>query len=160
MIVGSLEILHDIVSTERRSAKRIAWTNGCFDMLHAGHIQYLKEAAALADILIVGLNSDNSIRMLKGESRPIYSQDDRAEILDAIRYVDYVLLFDEKSPAAILSSLKPDLFIKGGDYSIENINPSERDALHAYGGEIRFVSFRPHYSTTCIIEKIKNQPRK
>ncbi len=138
----------------RRQGLKIAWTNGCFDLLHAGHIDYLEKAKQFGDVLIVGLNSDRSVKQWKGGSRPICSEKDRAKVLAAICFVDYILLFDDPSPIKILAQLKPDFFIKGGDYSLETIDQRERAAIENYGGTIVILPKYQGLSTTAIIEKI------
>lgn len=137
----------------RKLGRRIVFTNGCFDILHAGHVRYLADARALGDCLIVGLNSDRSVRGLKGPERPINSEQDRAEVLSALRFVDYVVLFDEPTAEALIRQIKPAVYVKGGDYTPETL--PEAKAVEDCGGEIRLVSLVAGKSSTNIINKIK-----
>lgn len=134
--------------------KTVVFTNGCFDLIHPGHIQYLNQAKELGDILIVGLNSDSSVRKLKGDSRPINSQDDRATILSALRAVDAVVLFDDETPIPLIKNLAPNIHVKGGDYSKESL--PEYEVVTAYGGQVVILPFLDGKSSTTIIQKIKN----
>ena len=134
------------------SGQKIIFTNGCFDILHRGHVEYLTEAKACGDKLVTALNSDTSVRGLKGEARPIQSQEDRAVILDALESVDLVVIFDQETPAKIIKSLLPDVLTKGGDYSAETIVGA--DTVTENGGEIKVIPFRPGQSTSSIVEKI------
>lgn len=133
--------------------KKIVFTNGCFDILHIGHIRYLQEAAKLGDILIIGLNSDASVKRLKGLDRPINSEQDRAELLCALEFVDYVVIFDEDTPLELISVVEPDVLVKGGDYYPEDV--VGRDIIEKRGGELVLIPFVEGKSTTNIIEKIK-----
>ncbi|MDP1695909.1 MAG: D-glycero-beta-D-manno-heptose 1-phosphate adenylyltransferase [archaeon] len=153
--VVSLQELKEIVVENRRKGKRIVWTNGCFDILHAGHIKYLKKAKEFGDILIVGLNSDDSIRKLKGPTRPVQLEAERAEILSSMEFVDYVYIFSELNTEKYLIELQPDVYVKGGNYNIDTINQIERKIVEGYDGKIALVSFIEGRSTTHIIEKIK-----
>ena len=134
------------------SGQKIVFTNGCFDILHRGHVEYLTEAKACGDKLVTALNSDSSVRSLKGEARPIQSQEDRAVILDALESVDLVVIFDQETPAKIIKSLLPDVLTKGGDYSAETIVGA--DTVTENGGEIKVIPFRSGQSTSGIVEKI------
>ena len=134
------------------SGQKIVFTNGCFDILHRGHVEYLTEAKACGDKLITALNSDSSVRSLKGEARPIQSQEDRAVILDALESVDLVVIFDQETPAKIIKSLLPDVLTKGGDYSAETIVGA--DIVTENGGEVKVIPFRSGQSTSGIVEKI------
>ena len=134
--------------------KRVVFTNGCFDILHVGHIRYLEEASKLGDVLIVGLNSDESVRRLKGPDRPINNEHDRADVLCALRSVGYVVVFSEDTPYELISSIMPDVLVKGGDYSIEQI--VGRDIVENNGGEVVVLPFVEGKSTTNIITKIRN----
>ncbi len=136
-----------------RTGKRVVFTNGCFDILHAGHVHYLKEARSLGDILVLALNSDESVRKLKGDERPLQNQEDRAEILSALECVSYVTIFDEPTPLEIIKVVKPDLLVKGGDWPAEKIVGN--DFVKSYGGRARSLSFVNGRSTTAIVEKIK-----
>ena len=130
----------------------MVFTNGCFDILHRGHVEYLTDAKACGDKLVTALNSDSSVRGLKGDFRPIQSQDDRAAILDALASVDLVVVFDEETPAEIVKTLIPDVLVKGGDYTPETIVGA--DTVTANGGEVKIIPFRSGQSTSIIIEKI------
>ena len=131
---------------------KVVFTNGCFDILHRGHVEYLRDAKACGDRLITALNSDSSVCGLKGDLRPIQSQDDRAVILDALASVDLVVVFDEETPAEIIKNLIPDVLVKGGDYTPDTIVGS--DTVNANGGEVKIIPFRSGQSTSLIIEKI------
>ena len=134
--------------------KTVVWTNGCFDLLHVGHIRNFRDAKALGDILIVGINSDASVRALKGDSRAIVNQTDRAEMIEALEMVDYVTIFDESTPVAALSRIRPDIHCKGDDYANGARPMPERDVVLSYGGQIRFLPFHPGRSTTELIKRI------
>lgn len=134
--------------------KRVVFTNGCFDILHLGHIKYLQKAKELGDILVVGLNSDISVRNLKGNKRPIFNQDERSQILLALSCVDFVIFFDEKTPLMLIKQIKPDVLVKGGDWKTEDIVGS--DFVINRGGVVRSLNFEDGYSTTKTIEKILN----
>ena len=131
---------------------KVVFTNGCFDILHRGHVEYLTDAKACGDKLVTALNSDSSVRGLKGDFRPIQSQDDRVAIIDALASVDLVVVFDEETPAEIVKTLIPDVLVKGGDYTPETIVGA--DMVTANGGEVKIISFRSGQSTSIIIEKI------
>ena len=131
---------------------KVVFTNGCFDILHRGHVEYLTDAKACGDKLITALNSDSSVRGLKGDFRPIQNQDDRAAILDALASVDLVVIFDEETPAEIVKTLIPDVLVKGGDYTPETIVGA--DTVTANGGEVKIIPFRSGQSTSIIVEKI------
>ena len=135
----------------RAAGKRIVTTNGCFDLLHAGHVQYLYEAAACGDLLVVGLNSDEVVRRLKGEGRPVQNENDRASIMGALRMVDAAFIFPENDPIAFISVIRPHVHVKGGDYTADIL---ERPAVEAHGGEVRIVSFKDGRSTTSIVQRI------
>lgn len=135
-----------------RRPPRLVFTNGCFDILHVGHTRYLAEARALGDILVVGCNSDASVRRLKGPERPIQNEADRAEVLASLAAVDYVVLFDEDTPEALIEKLAPDVLVKGGDWAPEKIVGSK--FVLANGGEVRALPFHPGHSTTALIERI------
>lgn len=137
----------------RKEGQRIVFTNGCFDILHAGHVRYLTSAKAMGDCLIVGLNTDQSVRALKGESRPINHEEDRAAVLSALRAVDYVVLFGEPTAERLIGEIKPAIYVKGGDYTVETL--PEAKIVHAYGGQIKLVSLVPGRSSTNIINKMK-----
>ncbi len=136
------------------SGQTVVWTNGCFDLLHVGHIRSFRDAKALGDILIVGINSDASVRALKGDSRPIVDQGDRAELIAALEMVDYVTIFDESTPVEALSRLRPDIHCKGAEYADGARPVPEREIVLGYGGQIRFLPFHPGRSTTEMVERI------
>lgn len=149
--------LADIVNNLKRKGKTIIWTNGCFDILHEGHIAYLKKAKELGNYLIVGLNSDESVTKLKGKDRPIRPEQARAEILSAFQFVDYMMIFPETSVEEYLYKLQPQIFVKAGDYNIEKMSQAERKAVESYNGKIIFIPIEKKVSTTKIIESIKNE---
>lgn len=136
----------------RRARRRVVFTNGCFDLLHPGHIRYLREARALGDALVVALNSDRSVRALKGDGRPILTEQERAEVIAALECVDYVTVFDEETPRELIASLLPDVLVKGGDWSIDTI--VGREEVEAAGGEVKSLAFIEGVSTTDIINRI------
>ncbi len=138
----------------RRRGIPLAVTNGCFDILHRGHAQYLFDARSCAGALLVLVNSDSSIRRLKGPSRPVCSERDRAFLLAALESVDRVTIFDSDRCDSELSALEPDVYVKGGDYTVEKLNPVERAALERCGASFRFIPFVPGFSTTNLIGKI------
>lgn len=145
--------LKKIVLKLKSQNKTIVTTNGVFDILHIGHIRYLQKAKKLGDILIVGLNSDASVKRLKGTKRPINNQNDRAEVLSALECVDYVLIFNEDTPIEWLSEIKPNIHVKGGDYDMGKI--IEKEIVEKNGGKIVILPKVPEVSTTDIIERIK-----
>lgn len=142
---------------KNNSNKKIVFTNGCFDILHIGHIRYLKEAASYGDILVVGVNSDASVKRLKGSDRPVNSEDERLELLSALEFVDYVVLFGEDTPYNIINLCQPDILVKGGDYTQEQV--VGKDIVEARGGEVKIVPFVAGKSTTSIIDKIEKNKR-
>lgn len=141
----------------RRDGKKLAVTNGCFDLLHAGHVNYLAAARAQADALLVLLNSDRSVRELKGEGRPINSQDDRALVIAALQAVDAVCIFDDPRATRLLTIAAPDIYVKGGDYSIDQLPQEERDVVARCGGRIVVLGHVPGKSTSALIEKLAQQ---
>ncbi len=150
----TLDELRTIAQRAREEGRRIVWTNGCFDILHVGHITYLQRAAALGDVLVVGLNSDASVRAVKGSERPIIPEVDRAVVLSALECVGYITIFSEESPLAVLKEIRPDVYAKGGDYTVDTIVQEERRAVEAYGGEIAIIPGVEGRSTTNIIARI------
>lgn len=152
----SAEELSSIVEDLKKKQKKIVWTNGCFDILHPGHTKYLSKAKEKGDYLIVGLNSDESVKKIKGEGRPIYNQNQRAEVLSSLSCVDFILIYSEPTSKNYLSMFKPDIFAKGGDYTLETINPEEKKIVEEYNGKIIFIDVGEKTSTTKTIEKIKN----
>lgn len=146
--VVSRSSISDIIKRERSFNKKIVFTNGCFDILHKGHVTYLKKAKSLGDILILGLNSDDSVRRLKGPTRPVNSENDRAVVLEALECIDYIVIFDEDTPLNLIKSIMPDILVKGGDYKVEDVVGRE------YAGRVEIIDFVQGYSTTSTIEKL------
>ena len=140
----------------RQGGKKIVFTNGCFDILHVGHVRYLTTAKRFGDILIVGLNTDESVKMLKGENRPINNEKDRAEVLLGLKAVDYVVLFGERTAENLVSEIRPDVYVKGADYTVDKI--PEAKIVQSYGGKIELVKFVAGHSTTNIIKQIAKTP--
>lgn len=136
----------------RAGGKRLVFTNGVFDLLHVGHVRYLAEARALGDALVVAINSDRTVRELKGSSRPIFNEAERAEILAALRVVDYVVVFDDVSPRSLIAELLPDVLVKGGDYNLDQIHG--REEVEAAGGKVISLPFVDGASTTTLIQKM------
>ena len=141
----------------RAAGKRIVATNGCFDLLHAGHVRYLKTARTLGDVLVVGLNGDRSVSELKGPARPINNETDRAEVLAALESVDLVTIFPELRATRFIQLVGPDVYVKGGDYSSETLNDEERAALEKIGAKIDIVPFVEGYSTSALIKKLRRE---
>ena len=138
----------------RAAGKRLVATNGCFDLLHVGHVRYLQAARALGDFLAVGLNADRSVRELKGSGRPIMTETDRAEVLAALQCVDLVTVFPEMRATRFLAAARPAIYVKGGDYSSETLDEEERTLLKEIGAQIRLIPFEAGYSTSRLIEQI------
>ena len=145
--------LDRLIEKLRNENKTIVMTNGCFDILHAGHVRYLKESKKFGDILIVGLNSDISIKAVKGNDRPINPENDRIEVLSGLEAVSYIVLFDEISPVDIINKIKPDIYTKGADYTIKTL--PEAETIINNGGKIEFIKLVEGRSTTKIIDKIR-----
>lgn len=145
--------LTEITERLKKESKKVVFTNGCFDILHLGHIRYLKEAKKIGDVLIVGLNSDKSVRSLKGPHRPLIKEKDRAEILSALEIVDYVVIFDELTPKNLIDRILPDVLVKGGDWEREEV--VGRDTVEAQGGEVIIIPEVKGYSTSTLISKIQ-----
>ena len=139
----------------RAAGRRVVLTNGVFDLLHTGHLDYLQQARALGDVLMIALNADASVRALKGPSRPVQSEEQRAYALAALACVDAVVIFREPRLTAEIRALKPDVYCKAGDYTLEKLNPEERSALQQVGAQIEFLPFLPGFSTTQLIARIK-----
>ena len=137
----------------RSAGVRLVFTNGVFDLLHVGHVRYLAQARALGDALIVAINSDRTVRELKGPDRPIFDQSERAEIIAAVRYVDYVTVFDDISPRSLIAKLLPDVLVKGGDYQLDQIHG--REEVEAAGGKVISLPFVEGASTTALIERMR-----
>lgn len=157
--IVSRESLGKILEKKRSSGKKVIFTNGCFDILHRGHIEYLASASDLGDIFIVGLNSDKSVRRLKGESRPAVDEDSRALTMASFEMVDYVVLFDEDTPSNLIRVIRPEYWVKGGDYQNFEKLPEYR-ALMETGGKVKIVPLVEGYSTTDIYKKIQDQEKK
>jgi len=151
----SLEKLLGVRKGLRAAGQRVVFTNGVFDLLHVGHVRYLQEARALGDALVVGINSDRTVRELKGEERPVTNESERAEILAALRCVDYVTVFDDISPRSLIAQLLPDVLVKGGDWGLDQIHG--REEVEAAGGKVMSLPFVSGVSTTGIIEKMKSK---
>lgn len=147
--IKELKEIINKISKENNNLK-IVFTNGCFDILHRGHVEYLQKAKELGDLLILGLNSDSSVKRLKGENRPINNEKDRAIVLSALECVDFVIIFDEDTPFELIKNLKPDILVKGGDYKLENVIGRE------FAKETILIDFVDGYSTTKTIKNIKN----
>ena len=145
----------EIINRIKDDRKKIVFTNGCFDLLHVGHIRYLAQAKKLGDFLIIGLNSDSSVKELKGEDRPINSFEDRATLLSAIESVDLVIMFEEQTPENLIKDIVPDILVKGGDYNIEDIVGYQ--TVMQNGGQVKTLSFYDGYSSTNYINKIKKR---
>ena len=152
--VLSASALAAAVRRDRADGRRVVFTNGCFDVLHLGHTSYLRQARALGDRLIVAVNSDASVRRLKGADRPVNEEADRAGVLAALECVDYVTVFEDDTPIALLEELQPDVYVKGGDYSPEML--AETATIEAYGGEVRMVDYVPAHSTTALVDRIRS----
>ncbi|MFC1733209.1 D-glycero-beta-D-manno-heptose 1-phosphate adenylyltransferase [candidate division KSB1 bacterium] len=152
--VLSSENLSYWVAYNRFHEKKIVFSNGCFDILHLGHVDYLMKAKDLGDVLIVGLNSDESTRKLKGENRPINTQDSRAVMLASLQIVDAVIIFNEETPYELIKQVKPDVLVKGSDYQIEEI--AGYDIVQANEGQVVTIDLLPGYSTTVLIDRIKD----
>ena len=146
------EIAVDFCEELRQQGNTIVFTNGCFDIIHAGHVRYLTTAKNFGDVLIVGLNTDESVRRLKGASRPINNQDDRAEVLLGLKAVDHVILFGEETAEHLIAEVKPAVYVKGGDYTLETL--PEAKIVHRFGGRVKLVNLVAGHSTTNIVEKI------
>lgn len=152
--IRSLKELVDLRKRHSSEKKIIVFANGCFDILHCGHIDYLKGAREMGDFLIVAVNSDYSVRQYKGEDRPVIPQEERLEILQSIRYIDYLILFDEPDVNKLLLTIKPDIHAKGTDYTPETV--PERHTVHSYGGKVAIAGNPRINSTTNVINKILN----
>ena len=151
--IFSLKDLEDKVTSWKQSGKEVVFTNGCFDIIHRGHIKMLAQAADLGDRFIIGLNSDSSIQNLKGKNRPIIDQQSRAILLASLSFVDAVILFSDETPINLINTLKPDILAKGGDYEISTIVGNE--VIQENGGQVILIPFLDGFSSTTIIDKIK-----
>ena len=148
------EALSGVRDQMERAGQKLVFTNGCFDLLHAGHVRYLQQARELGHALAVGLNSDRSVRELKGEGRPINAEDDRAEGVAALGCVDYVVIFDGKRATDLLRAVRPQVYAKGGDYTPESLDPDERAILAAADAEVQILPLLPGRSTTAVLERM------
>ena len=146
--------VRDLRDSLDKQGKKLVFTNGCFDLLHAGHVRYLNQARALGDAMVVALNSDASVRELKGPTRPINHECDRAEVMAALRAVDAVVIFGDPRATSLIETIRPHVYAKGGDYTVDSLNPEERAALENVGAEIKILSLVPGRSTTSIIERM------
>jgi rfaE bifunctional protein nucleotidyltransferase chain/domain len=153
--ISDLPSLKTSISKWQSESKKVVFTNGVFDLLHIGHITYMAKAAELGDKLVIGLNSDSSVKRIKGEDRPVNDQNSRAAILAALFFVDAIVVFEEDTPLNLITTLMPDILVKGADYSIENIVGAKE--VIANGGEVKTIDFVEGYSSTSIIEKIRKQ---
>ncbi|MEP7072163.1 MAG: adenylyltransferase/cytidyltransferase family protein [Verrucomicrobiota bacterium] len=152
----SLEELAARAQEMRRAGERLVLTNGCFDLLHVGHVRYLEQARGLGDGLVVALNGDESVRALKGAGRPINSAADRAEVLAALACVDFVTVFASIRATEVIAAVRPAVYVKGGDYTVESLNPEELTALRAAGSQIEIIPLVPGKSTSGILERMQN----
>ncbi len=152
--IKKIEELKEIVEGLKRERKKIVFTNGCFDILHIGHINYLREAKNKGDVLVIGLNSDASARKIKGQGRPIIPEGERAEILAALEFVDFVTIFEEETPLNLIKEIKPDILVKGGDWKKEEVVGN--DFVESCAGETIIVPLVKNRSTSLIIEKIRH----
>ncbi|MCH8271839.1 MAG: D-glycero-beta-D-manno-heptose 1-phosphate adenylyltransferase [Candidatus Marinimicrobia bacterium] len=148
------EELNRLIEESRSDGLKIVFTNGVFDILHAGHLDYLNRSKKLGDILIVGVNTDESAKAIKGPDRPFNGEEDRAALLAGLECVDYVTLFSETTPIKLISLLKPDLLVKGADYSADEVVGKE--LVESFGGEVKLISFKEGFSTSRLIDKIKS----
>ena len=151
--VVSRKDLADLGEELRKQGKTIVTTNGCFDLLHVGHVRILKSARALGDVLILGLNSDDSVRKLKGQGRPINNQSDRAEVLSSLECVDYITIFTEDTPVEFLKAVKPHIHVKGADYKPADL--AETPVVESFGGRVEILQLVPDRSTSSILERIR-----
>lgn len=152
-MITTAEDFKSIRAKIKSENKKLVFTNGCFDILHKGHITYLNEAKKLGDVLVVGVNSDASVKKLKGDERPVTNEQDRMFALDNLKAVDYVILFKEDTPYNLIKAIEPDVLVKGGDWKVEDIVGS--DVVLANGGEVKSLNFVNGYSTSSILEKIR-----
>ncbi|MDB5153910.1 MAG: rfaE2 [Mucilaginibacter sp.] len=153
--ISDLPKLQASISVWKNEGKKVVFTNGVFDLLHIGHITYMAKAAELGNKLVIGLNSDSSVKRIKGDDRPVNDQNSRAALLAALFFVDAIVVFDEDTPINLIIALMPDILVKGADYSVENIVGAKE--VIANGGEVKTINFIEGYSSTSIIQKIRNQ---
>jgi rfaE bifunctional protein nucleotidyltransferase chain/domain len=153
--ISDLPKLQALISVWKSEGKKVVFTNGVFDLLHIGHITYMAKAAELGDKLVIGLNSDSSVKRIKGEDRPVNDQNSRAALLAALFFVDAIVVFEEDTPINLITALMPDILVKGADYSVDNIVGAKE--VIANGGEVKTINFVEGYSSTSIIQKIRKQ---
>ncbi|MBV8390714.1 MAG: D-glycero-beta-D-manno-heptose 1-phosphate adenylyltransferase [Mucilaginibacter sp.] len=153
--ISDLQSLKASIAQWQSEGKKVVFTNGVFDLLHIGHITYMAKAAELGDKLVIGLNSDSSVKRIKGKDRPVNDQNSRAALLAALFFVDAIVVFEEDTPINVITTLMPDILVKGADYSIENIIGAKE--VIANGGEVKTIDFVEGYSSTSIIKKIREQ---
>ena len=154
-MIVTLEQFKIIRTNLKNQGLKVVFTNGCFDILHKGHVFYLNESKKLSDFLIIGLNSDLSVKKIKGEKRPINNETDRAYLLDNLKPVDAVIIFGEDTPYNLIKNIEPDILVKGGDWKEENI--AGADIVKKYGGKVCIIKYVQNYSTTAILEEIKSK---
>ena len=154
--IVSAKELRAISENLQAEGKKLVATNGCFDLLHPGHVRYLKAARQLGDALVVGINSDASVKALKGRGRPLNCENDRAEVVAALECVDYVTIFPEERATQFLRGARPAIYVKGGDYRAETMNKQERDALEEMTADIRILPLEAGYSTSALIDRLQN----
>jgi rfaE bifunctional protein nucleotidyltransferase chain/domain len=152
-LAPDLATLRTVLDRERAAGRRVVFTNGCFDLLHPGHVRYLAAARALGDVLVVGLNGDASIRRLKGAGRPVLTVDERAEVMAGLAAVDHLIVFDDDTPRAVIAALLPDVLVKGADWATEDI--VGREEVEAAGGRVARIDLVPGVSTTELIRRIR-----
>jgi rfaE bifunctional protein nucleotidyltransferase chain/domain len=150
----TIDAIRAIAADARKNGKSVVFTNGCFDLLHCGHVHILRQAKAAGDLLIVGVNTDRSVQSIKGPGRPIRSEIDRSELIAAMEMVDYVVLFDEPDPTKLIAAIKPNVLAKGGDWSSDQI--VGRDLVERDGGRVAVIPYLQGFSTTEIIERVRN----
>ena len=155
--IRSRDEIQDVILRLKQAGKKIVFTNGCFDLLHVGHIRYLQEAKALGDVLVVGLNSDTSVRRIKGDQRPLVPESERAEVLAALACVDLIVLFEEPTPARLIETVRPHILVKGGDWSVEQI--VGRETVEADGGKVYTLPVVAERSTSNMIQRILERYR-
>ena len=147
-----------IADSLRKQGRKLVLTNGCFDLLHVGHVRYLQAARALGDALAVAINGDDSVRVLKGEGRPLNTEGNRAEVVAALQCVDYAVLFSEVRVTRLIEEVRPAIYVKGGDYTLVSLHPEERAALDKVGAEIRILQFEAGHSTSSLIKRVQGPP--
>ncbi|MFP4016412.1 MAG: D-glycero-beta-D-manno-heptose 1-phosphate adenylyltransferase [Halanaerobiales bacterium] len=150
--VFPVDTLQEIIDEKKKAGKKVVFTNGCFDILHVGHARYLAAARAKGDLLVLGLNSDGSVRKLKGAKRPLVPEEERAELLSYLEMIDYIVIFEETTAKNLISRLEPDIYVKGGDYKVDEL--PEAAVVQKYGGKIELIPVVEGASTTNIVEKI------